>query len=152
MQTSNNSEHATRAEQSALVDAASSVWNGLNEHINIKIAVGEKIVEAMRPYYDCELEQAFITDSDIRHIKRGHGKGEESRGQKSISPEDFGCIPEVLNHFDSLERTKTDKLGNKLFLLQKDIEGRTYLVAAQRGKRKLQIKSMWKENQSGASC
>lgn len=39
-----------------------------------------------------------------------------------------------------------------IFLLRKDIDGNVYVVTIQRGKRKLQIKTMWKENRSGASC
>nr|WP_253904665.1 hypothetical protein [Adlercreutzia sp. ZJ473] len=66
-----------------------------------------------------KLESVFITDSDIRHIKRKHGDNEEQRGQSNIKPKDFACIPLVLNDFDSCEHIDTDKLGNKKFLLKK---------------------------------
>ena len=97
------------------------------------------------------LESVFITDSDIRHIKRKHGNSEESRGQVAIEPSDFGRIPFVLNEFDTCEHTDTDKLGNKKFLLTKSMGDTVYLVTIQRGKRKLEIKTMWKRR-SGASC
>ncbi|HJJ00283.1 MAG TPA: hypothetical protein OIM11_03945 [Coriobacteriaceae bacterium] len=139
-------------EESILVGAAESIWEGSDARVNIGIDVGDKLLEAMRPFLDDELELVFITDSDIRHIKRKHGAAEEERGQKSITPEDFACIPKVLNEFDTCEHTDTDKLGSKKFLLQKDINGIVYIVTIQRGKRKLQIKTMWKGNRSGASC
>ena len=106
----------------------------------------------MSDYLPEALLSVFITDSDIRHIKRKHGSDEERRGQITIVPDDFSCIPQVLNEFDSCEHTDTDKLGNKKFLLKKNIGGTVYLVTIQRGKRKLEIKTMWKENRSGASC
>lgn len=140
------------SEQSILVNAAEKVWNGSKEPFNIKISVGEKLADALRPYFEDELELAFITDSDIRHIKRRHSSHEEERGQATITPYDFGCIPAVLNDFDTCEYKDIDKLGNRKFLLTKNINSRIYLVTIQRGNRKLQIKTMWKDNRSGASC
>ncbi len=142
----------TYPESLLLVGAAESIWEGSDARINIGIDVSEKLVDAMRIHFDEKLELVFITDSDIRHIKRRHGIGEEERGQHTIVPGDFACIPEVLNEFDSCELTGTDKLGNKKFLLQKDVGGTVYVVTIQRGKRKLQIKTMWKRDRSGASC
>lgn len=140
------------SEQSVLVDAAEKVWCGSREPINIKIDVSKRLISALRPFFENELELAFITDSDIRHIKRKHGSDEEKRGQTTIVPDDFGCIPIILNDFDTCEYTDVDKLGNKKFLLTKNIDSKIYLVTIQRGKSKLEIKTMWKENRSGASC
>lgn len=78
--------------------------------------------------------------------RRQHG------GQQSIVPSDFALIPKVLNEFDACEHADTDKLGNKKFLLRKEIGDTVYLVTAQRGKRKLEVKTMWKAHRSGASC
>ena len=139
-------------ESEVLVGAAESVWNGSDARINISIDVSSKLVNHMSDYLSEALLSVFITDSDIRHIKRKHGSDEERRGQITIVPDDFSCIPQVLNEFDSCEHTDTDKLGNKKFLLKKNIGGTVYLVTVQRGKRKLEIKTMWKENRSGASC
>lgn len=139
-------------ESDVLVGAAESVWNGSDARINISIDVSSKLVNHMSDYLPEALLSVFITDSDIRHIKRKHGSDEERRGQITIVPDDFSCIPQILNEFDSCEHTDTDKLGNKKFLLKKNIGGTVYLVTVQRGKRKLEIKTMWKENRSGASC
>ena len=139
-------------ESDVLVGAAESVWNGSDARINISIDVSSKLVNHMSDYLPEALLSVFITDSDIRHIKRKHGSDEERRGQITIVPDDFSCIPQILNGFDSCEHTDTDKLGNKKFLLKKNIGGTVYLVTIQRGKRKLEIKTMWKENRSGASC
>ncbi|WP_304902701.1 hypothetical protein [Adlercreutzia caecimuris] len=139
-------------ESDVLVGAAESVWNGSDARINISIDVSSKLVNHMSDYLPEAVLSVFITDSDIRHIKRKHGSDEERRGQITIVPDDFSCIPQVLNEFDSCEHTDTDKLGNKKFLLKKNIGGTVYLVTVQRGKRKLEIKTMWKENRSGASC
>lgn len=139
-------------ESDVLVGAAESVWNGSDARINISIDVSSKLVNHMSDYLPEALLSVFITDSDIRHIKRKHGSDEERHGQITIVPDDFSCIPQVLNEFDSCEHTDTDKLGNKKFLLKKNIGGTVYLVTVQRGKRKLEIKTMWKENRSGASC
>lgn len=139
-------------ESGVLVGAAESVWGGSDARINISIDVSPKLVECMDSHLPETLLSVFITDSDIRHIKRKHGVEEEKRGQVTIVPDDFGCIPWVLNEFDSCNHTDTDKLGNKKFLLTKNIGDTVYLVTIQRGKRKLEIKTMWKENRSGASC
>lgn len=139
-------------ESSLLVDAAESVWDGSDVKINISISVSEKLIAVMGAHLPGKLEVAFITDSDIRHIKRKHGRCEELRGQLTISPADFASIPAVLNDFDSCEHTDTDKLGNKKFVLTKDLGSTIYVVTVQRGKRKLEIKTMWKVDRSGASC
>lgn len=40
---------------------------------------------------------AFITDSGIRRIRRGHAGGKESRGQQSLAPAGFANLPKILN-------------------------------------------------------
>ena len=150
-------DHAERVETTAypeetlLVGAADSVWNGSDARINIGIDIGSRLVAAMAEHLPEALESVFITDSDIRHIKRKHGSDEDERGQVAVEPSDFGRIPFVLNEFDTCEHTDTDKLGNKKFLLAKNMGDAVYLVTIQRGKRKLEIKTMWKRR-SGASC
>lgn len=67
-------------------------------------------------------------------------------------PSDFASIPEVLNDFDVCEHSNTDKLGNKKFFLKKSLGSTVYVVTIQCGKRKLEIKTMWKVDRSGASC
>ena len=139
-------------EKSLLVGAAESIWNGSDAKINISIDVSPKLIDFMADYLPERLASVFITDSDIRHIMKRHGGDETDRAQETITPDDFACIPAVLNEFDTCSHADTDKLGNKKFLLRKNIEGNVYLVTIQRGKKKLEIKTMWKENRSGASC
>ena len=139
-------------EESLLVAAAESVWKGSDARVNISIDVGQRLADTIGEEIEGQLECVFITDSDIRHIRRKHGANEERRGQQSIVPSDFALIPKVLNEFDACEHTDTDKLGNKKFLLRKEIGDTVYLVTAQREKRKLEVKTMWKAHRSGASC
>lgn len=135
-----------------LVGAAESVWSGSDAKINICIDVSAKLIAAMKDHLPERLESVFITDSDIRHIKRRRGAGEEERGQLTIEPADFASISYVLNDFDRCDYSDTDKLGNKKFVLTKEMDSTVYIVTIQRGKRKLEIKMMWKINRSGASC
>lgn len=102
-------------DQSLLVEAAKKVWEGSNDRLNVSIPISKKLANVLYPFFGVKPESAFITDSDIRHIKRKHGRLEEARGQQAIMPDDFARIPEVLNDFDSCEHTDTDKLGNNNF-------------------------------------
>jgi hypothetical protein len=136
----------------ALVGAASSIWQGGDVAVTIHIAASEKLREELKDSYTDGLESVFITDSDIRHIKRTHGAGEQKRGQVEIKPSDFAVIPLILNDFDSITHTNTDKLGNKRFLITKDIGDTAYIATIQRGKKKMEIKTFWKMKVSGASC
>lgn len=138
-------------ERTLLVGAAESIWSGSDAKINIEINISDRLIQCMSKYLPGRLISVFITDSDMRHIKRRHGLKETIQDQETITPNDFGNIPEVLNNFDSCEQTDTDKLGNKKFLLKKNIQGTVFLVTIQRGNRKLEIKTMWKKK-SGASC
>ena len=137
-------------DSSLLVGAAESVWSGSRSLVTIQIEVPEKLREHMKQYGISPLESVFITDSDIRHIMKRHSGQEESRGQLPIEPNDFSCIPVVLNDFDTCEHSDTDKMGNKKFLLTKQVGNQYYVVTIQRGKKKLEVKTMWKR--PGASC
>ena len=137
-------------DSSLLVGAAESVWSGSRSLVTIQIEVSEKLREHMEQYGILPLESVFITDSDIRHIVKRHAGQEESRGQLTIEPSDFSCIPVVLNDFDTCEHSDTDKMGNKKFLLTKQVGDLFYVVTIQRGKKKLEVKTMWKR--PGASC
>jgi hypothetical protein len=139
-------------ESALLVGAAESIWSGSDAKINISIDVNDKLIAVIAEYLPGKLESVFITDSDIRHIKRKHGNKEEARGQLNIEPSDFAHIPMVLHEFDTCELSDIDKLGNKKFVLTKTLDSTIYVVTIQRGKRKLEIKTMWKTKRSGASC
>lgn len=137
-------------ESAILVGAAESVWAGSNAIVKIQIEVSSKLKNFMAIQGIFPLETVFITDSDIRHIMKRHTSREEERGQLEILPSDFSLLPEVLNDFDSCKHSDTDKLENKKFLITKQIGDVYYVVTIQRGKRKLEVKTMWK--MPGASC
>lgn len=145
--------HKPNTNEALLIAAAESVWQDTKTTLNINLPVGQKLSEAIKQYTGTEIESVFITDSDIRHIKKRHSYEERQRGQTAVTPQDFACLPLVLNDFESLEFVAVDKLGNKKFLLEKTINDTIFVVTIQRGKRKLEIKTMWKKKKmSGASC
>ena len=136
--------------QPMLIGAARSIWEGSSALMTIEIAIESKLETAMKEHGITPLERVFITDSDIRHIRKHHAKNAQSRGQIDIVPDDFGCIPIVLNDFDSCRHADTDRLGNKRLELVKRIDDAFYVITVQRGERKLEVKTMWKK--PGASC
>jgi hypothetical protein len=148
--TSRDGSHPQPMETALLTGAAESIWAGSMVAVTIQLEVSDRLKEAMEQQGLRPLESVFITDSDIRHIMRRHTLREKERGQLSIAPNDFASLPAVLNDFDTCEHTDTDKLGNKKFLLTKRVGDVYYVVTIQRGKRKLQVKTMWKR--PGASC
>lgn len=103
----------------ALVEAAQKVWDGGDVHATIQIEASEKLRAFMAGHGVVSLETTFITDSDMRHIRRRHANNERERGQLEIGPLDFGLLPEILNDFDSCQYSCTDNLGNKKFLITK---------------------------------
>lgn len=138
-------------EESLLVGTAESVWKGSDARVNISIDVGQRLADTIGEEIEGQLECVFITDSDIRHIRRKHGANEERRGQQSIVPNDFALIPKVLN--ESYACDHADGQGGQHEVpREKGDRGTAYLVTAQRGKGKLEVKMMRKAHRSGASC
>ena len=78
-------------------------------------------------------------------LRRQHG------GQQSIVPSDFALIPKVLNESDACDHADGQG-GQQEVPREKGDRGTAYLVTAQRGKRKLEVKTMRKAHRSGASC
>ena len=138
-------------EESILVGAAESVWKGSDARVNISIDVGQRLADTIGEEIEGQLECVFITDSDIRHIRRKHGANEERRGQQSIVPNDFALIPKVLNESDACDHADGQG-GQQEVPREKGDRGTAYLVTAQRGKGKLEVKMMRKAHRSGASC
>ncbi len=138
-------------EESLLVGAAESVWKGSDARVNISIDVGQRLADTIGEEIEGQLECVFITDSDIRHIRRKHGANEERRGQQSIVPNDFALIPKVLNESDACDHADGQG-GQQEVPREKEDRGTAYLVTAQRGKGKLEVKMMRKAHRSGASC
>ena len=106
-------------ESAAFEGLALSVWNGNNSPAKVEMKVKGKLRAILKKMLNKEIQTIFLTDSDIRHIKKKHGNNESSRGQIDIIPEDFALIPLVLNNYDKVEHDITDKLGNKKLLFQK---------------------------------
>lgn len=138
-------------EESLLVGTAESVWKGSDARVNISIDVGQRLADTIGEEIEGQLECAFITDSDIRHIRRKHGANEERRGQQSIVPNDFALIPKVLNESDACDHADGQG-GQQEVPREKGDRGTAYLVTAQRGKGELEVKMMRKAHRSGASC
>lgn len=133
-------------ESAVLVSMAESVWNGSKNVMKVDIAVSERLKKELLKLLDKNVQNIFITDSDIRHIKKHHGANEALRGQIDIKPKDFAFIPLVMNEFDAVSLEKVDGLGNRALLFTKDIrqEGIIYLISFERGLRNEQIKTFWK--------
>ena len=139
-------------EASALVGAAEAVWAGSDSRITIQLSVSDNLLNRLYKYFSDGIDNVFITDSDIRHIKKHHWVNEGTKGQINLTPKDFALIPVVLNEYDSIEMTDVDKLGNRRFLLSKVIENTVYIATIQRGKKKMEVRTFWIKKMSGASC
>lgn len=139
-------------EAAAFEGLAASVWNGNNSPAKVEMVVKGRLHDELKKMLNKDIQTVFLTDSDIRHIKKKHGKNEAARGQVDIIPEDFALIPLILNEFDKVEHDITDKLENKKLLFQKYCEGMMYIATIERGGNKLEIRTFWKMRIPGASC
>ena len=116
------------------------------------MSVTGKLHAELKRLFDKEIQTAYITDSDIRHIKKKHGYNEATRGQVNITPEDFALIPLILNEFDKADHEITDRKGNKKLLFQKNCGDMTYIATIERGEKKVEIRTFWKMHIPSASC
>jgi len=139
-------------ESAAFAGVAASVWNGSSSPAKVEMTVSGKLHAELKRLLDKDIQTVYITDSDIRHIKKKHGSNEALRGQIDITPEDFALIPLVLNEFDSAEHDITDKKGNKKLLFQKNCGGVVYVATIERGEHKVEVRTFWKMRIPGASC
>ena len=139
-------------EAAAFAGVAASVWNGSSSPAKVEMTVTGKLHVELKRLLDKDIQTVYITDSDIRHIKKKHGSNEAARGQIDIAPEDFALIPLVLNEFDNAEHDITDKKGNKKLLFQKNCGGVVYVATIERGEHKVEIRTFWKMRIPGASC
>jgi hypothetical protein len=103
---------------------AGNVWRGSKAVIKMELAVAGRLKAELQRLLGTDVQTIFVTDSDIRHIKRKHGRGEALRGQIDVTPDDIALIPLVLNEFDTIEHTETDRKGNKKILFTKRIDER----------------------------
>ena len=139
-------------EAAAFAGVAKSVWDGSKAPVKVEMLVKGRLYTELKKLLDKDIQTVFLTDSDIRHIKKKHGSNEVDRGQVDITPDDFALIPLVLNEFDKVEHDLTDKLGNKKLLIQKNCEGTIYITTVERGGYKIEVRTFWKMRVPGASC
>jgi hypothetical protein len=123
---------------------AENVWNGNNAAVKMELPISERLKADFQRILGTDVQTLFITDSDIRHIKKQHGQGEPLRGQVDITPEDFALIPLVLNEYDTMEHTETDRKGNRKILFTKRVNGLVYLATIERGPHKGEVRTLWK--------
>ena len=139
-------------EAAAFAGVAFSVWNGNNSPSKVEMSVTGKLHAELKRLLDKDIQTVYITDSDIRHIKKKHGSNETARGQVNITPEDFTLIPLVLNEFDKVDHGIIDRKGNKKLLFQKNCGDMVYVATIERGEKKVEIRTFWKMRIPGASC
>ena len=139
-------------ESAAFAGVAASVWNGSNSPAKVEMAVKGRLYTELKKLLNKDIQTVFLTDSDIRHIKKKHGSNEVAKGQIDITPDDFALIPLVLNEYDKVEHSLTDKLGYKKLLFQKTCDGVIYVAAVERGETKVEVRTFWKMRVPGASC
>jgi hypothetical protein len=138
-------EQSNQYPEAALCAAmAASVWNGSSAPVKMDIPISERLQMDFKRILGTEVQSLFITDSDVRHIKKQHGQGEALRGQIDITPEDFALIPLVLNEYDTIEQTEIDTKGNRKVLFTKKCNGMVYLATIERGPYKGEIRTLWK--------
>jgi hypothetical protein len=123
---------------------AGSVWRGSKAVVKMELQVDGKLKAELQRLLGTDVQTIFVTDSDIRHIKRKHGQGEALRGQIDVTPDDIALIPLVLNEFDTAEHTETDRKGNKKILFKKRIDELVYLATIERGPHKGEVRTFWK--------
>ncbi|MDR3174161.1 MAG: hypothetical protein LBU19_07925 [Treponema sp.] len=138
-------------EAALLVAMAESAWNGVIKSARIDFSLSDRLKTELKKLLDKDIKSIFITDSDVRHIKKKHSRGETLRGQVDIKPEDFALIPVVMNEFDSVRHEDTDPLGNKKLVFVEKVNGDVYTVSVERGNNQIGVITLWKAR-SGASC
>jgi hypothetical protein len=149
----NKGEELTKhyPEASLLVELAKTVWNSDLKAARVDFSLSDRLKVELRNLLDKDIESIFITDSDVRHIKKNHGQGEARRGQEDITPEDFALIPVVMNEFDSARHEDTDRRGNKKVLFVKKVNGTVYTASVERGNKQIGVITFWKTKaRSGA--
>ena len=134
-----------------LVELAKNTWNGNIKAARVDFSLSDRLKAELKKLLDKDIKSIFITDSDIRHIKKNHGQGEARRGQENITPEDFALIPAVMNEFDTAKHEDTDRKGNKKVLFVKKINGTVYTASVERGNNQIGAITLWKTKaRSGA--
>ncbi len=90
-----------------------------------------------------------LTNEGIRHILAKHGSVQErSRGQIPVSAVDFAQVPAIVRRPDSIAPGPASKAnGQPRLIFTKVIDGVTYTCIGeiQRGKRRIEVVTLWKK-------
>jgi hypothetical protein len=149
----NKEEELTKhyPEASLLVELAKTAWNDDIKAARVDFSLSDRLKAELKILLDKDIKSIFITDSDVRHIKKNHGQGEARRGQENITPDDFALIPAVMNEFDTAHHEDTDRKGNKKVLFVKKVNGTVYTASVERGNSQIGVITLWKTKaRSGA--
>jgi len=128
-----------------IVAMAESTWAGSCKTAKIEFSLSDNLKTKLKELLGKEIYKIFITDSDVRHIKKHHSQNEDKRGQVNITTADFALIPVVLNEYDTVEHTGEDKMGNKKLMFTKKIEGTIYIAGIERGNNQIGVITLWKK-------
>ncbi|MDR0301883.1 MAG: hypothetical protein LBI04_06180 [Treponema sp.] len=131
-------------ESSLIVAMAESAWAGNTKTAKIEFSLSDNLKTKLYELLGKEIHKVFITDSDVRHIKKHHGQNENRRGQINITPLDFAFIPVVLNEYDTVEITGQDKMGNKKLFFIKRVNGTVFTATIERGNNQIGVITLWK--------
>ena len=112
-------------EAAAFAGVAKSVWNGSSSAAKVEMEVKGKLHVELKRLLEKDIKIVFLTDSDIRL---------------------------VFNEFDKAEHDLTDKMGFKKLLFQKKCGGMIYVATVERGDNKIEVRTLWKMRDPGASC
>ena len=138
-------------EAAVIVEMARAAWNGDIKAARVNFSLSDRLKVELKKLLGKEIKTIFITDSDVRHIKKNHGQGEDRRGQVDVTPEDFALIPLVMNEFDTAQHESTDRMGNKKIMFVKKVNGNVYTASVERGNSQIGVITLWKTKaRSGA--
>ena len=68
-------------EAAAFAGVAESVWNGSSSAAKVEMEVKGRLHAELNRLLGKDIKIVFLTDSDIRHIKKKHGRSETGRGR-----------------------------------------------------------------------
>jgi len=89
MKTNNKNPVLSYPESSLLVAMAETAWAGNLKSVKIEFSLSGRLKTKLIELLGKEIHKIFITDSDVRHIKRRHGQNEEQRDNHSMEKEEI---------------------------------------------------------------
>jgi hypothetical protein len=131
-------------EAAVIVEMAKTAWNGAIKAARVNFDLSDRLKAELKILLGKDIKSIFITDSDVRHIKKNHGQGEAARGQADITPDDLALIPAVMNEYDTARHEETDRRGNKKVLFFKRVNGTIYTASVERGNNQIGVITLWK--------